>query len=168
MLQFLTGKQIRQLVGMLFLHRQNHLQQVAGRRVPVSERLNQFTIAIDCDAFGHQVLIDHVYQGRAGHIFGVAPIGQAVGRIIRLSSQLHDSGSELVGVAKFLVRVGQEFIGGTPGVQSSRHEVMAAIAEHADEFGRQRCIELLQHRAPVGRIACGHRAFLHAEARLNP
>ncbi|MCY1540815.1 hypothetical protein D9M68_764760 [compost metagenome] len=82
--------------------------------------------------------------------------GEPVRREIGLAAELDDALGDLVGVALLFIGVGQEFFGHALRVRPLRHEVVAAIAQHADDFRGQRVVEQLQHRLAVRRIARGH------------
>src|SRR5438034_8324099 len=45
-------------------------------------------------------------------------------------------------------------------MNASRHEVMAPIAQNANDFGGQRIVEKLEHRSTVGGIARRYRTVL--------
>ena len=48
---------------MLFFHRQDFFQHVAGCWILIAEVLNQFAIAVDGDTLHHQIFLDHfTYQ----------------------------------------------------------------------------------------------------------
>ena len=51
-------------------------------------------------------------------------------------------------------------------VDTSCHEVVAAVAQHADDLGRQCLVEQLEHMGPVGAVASGDCAVLGVLARL--
>ena len=46
------------------------------------------------------------------------------------------------------------------GVDALRHEVVALVAQHADDLGRERLVEQPHHRLAVGAVAGRHRALL--------
>jgi hypothetical protein len=81
---------------------------------------------------------------------------QQVGIELRLATQLHDALGQTVGVVGFLDGVFEEFVSGDIGFQAVGHEVVALVAQHADQFGRQRFIEQTQHFFAVGAVAFGH------------
>ena len=84
---------------------------------------------------------------------------------VRLAPELHDAGGDLVGVPLLLVRVLEELRGHGLGVDPLGHEVVALVAQHADDLGGQRLVEQLHHRLAVRLVALGHRAVLDVLAR---
>jgi hypothetical protein len=79
--------------------------------------------------------------------------GQAVGVEVRLAAELDDAGGELVGVALLLDGVLQELGGGGVGVHARGHVVVALVAEHAHELGRQGLVEQAEDRLAVACVA---------------
>lgn len=65
-----------QFFGMLLLDGQHFLEQAARRRIVGTEVIDYFLVALDGDAFGHQVFLDHFDDGFALDIFGMAALGQ--------------------------------------------------------------------------------------------
>ncbi len=88
-------------------------------------------------------------------------LGQQVRVELGFAAQLHDALGQFVGMFQFLVGVLQELIGGDAGFQAAGHEVVALVAQHADQFGGQRLIEQTQDLFAVGAVAFGHRAVFH-------
>ena len=97
----------------------------------------------------------------------MAPSRESVGREVRGSAQLDDALRDLVRVALFLVRVLEELLGHALGMNPARHEVMATVPQDADEFGRERSIEKLQHGLAVRRIARRDGAFIDVQSRTG-
>jgi len=46
------------------------------------------------------------------------------------------------------------------GFEAVGHEIVAFVAQDADQFGGQRFVEQAQHFVEVGAVAFGHRAIL--------
>ena len=67
-------------------------------------------------------------------------------------------------MALLLVRVREEFRGDALRMDALRHEVVAPVAQHADQLGGERVVELLEHRLAVGAVAGGHRALVEVLA----
>ena len=59
----------------------------------------------------------------------------------------------------------EELVGGNVGFQAVGHEVVALVAQDADQFGGQRLVEQTQDLFTVGAVAFGHRAVLDVLAR---
>ena len=78
-------------------------------------------------------------------VLGVAAVGDAVGVEVRLALELRDAQRDLVGVPQLLVGVLEELGGHRPGVEPVGHEVVALVAEDADDLGGQRLVEHLDH-----------------------
>src|SRR4051812_48493965 len=55
-------EEVRQVVGVLFLLRQDLLHQAARRRVALADVGDHLAIAVDGDALGDQVFLDHVLE----------------------------------------------------------------------------------------------------------
>ena len=92
------------------------------------------------------------------------PSGIEVG----LSAELRDPLGDLVRVPLLLVRVLEELVGHGLGVNARGHEVVALVAQHADDLGRQRLVENAHDRVAVRPIALGDRALLDVPARPRP
>ncbi|MNR50624.1 hypothetical protein D3C85_1701740 [compost metagenome] len=50
----------------------------------------------------------------------------------------------------------EKFVGGDVGFQAVGHEVVALVAQHADQLGGQRFVEQAQDFFTVGAVAFGH------------
>src|SRR6185436_11414430 len=94
-----------QVVRVLFLDGQDPLQHAPRGGIIVTDEVNHLGIGLDRDAFGHQVLADHVGHVGALGVFGVAARRQALGIEVRVAVQLNDACRDLIGVALFLGRV---------------------------------------------------------------
>jgi len=55
-------EQAHEVIGVFFLHRQNGFHHPACRRVIISQVVNHLAVAVDGDALGYQVFLDHVDQ----------------------------------------------------------------------------------------------------------
>ena len=69
------GEQLQkgeQVVGVLFLDGEDALHQAPRRDVLVAQPAGDLGVGLDRDAFGDQVLLDHVDQVGAGHVLGMA------------------------------------------------------------------------------------------------
>lgn len=60
----------------------------------------------------------------------------------------------------FLVGVLEELGGGDARLKAGGHEVVALVAQEADQLGGERFVEQAQDGLAIGRIAFGDRAFL--------
>src|SRR3954468_14256271 len=70
----------RQVLGVLFLTGEDFLEHAARRRILRAKVADHFAVALDGNAFGDQVFLDHVAQSRAFHIFRMAARGEPVRR----------------------------------------------------------------------------------------
>ncbi len=61
-----------EVVGVLFLHREDALEHALGGRVLVADVVDHLAIAVDRDALGDEVFLDHVDQVLALDVFRVA------------------------------------------------------------------------------------------------
>ncbi len=77
----------------------------------VAQVADDLAIAVDGDALGDQVFLDHVGQRVALDVLGVAALRQTVRREVRLAAELDDALGDLVGVTLLLVRVREELVG---------------------------------------------------------
>ena len=68
-------------------------------------------------------------------------------------AELHDARRDLVRVRLLLVRVLEELLRDALGVEPARHEVVPLVAQHADELGRERLVQELEHGLAVGAVA---------------
>src|SRR6267143_1305856 len=73
------------------------------------------------------------------------------------SAWLHDARGDLVGVLLLLAGVLEKLRRHAFGMDAFRHEVMALVAQRADDLGGERLVQELQHHAAVGVIAGSHR-----------
>ena len=79
-------------------------------------------------------------------VLGVAASAQALGVEVRLAAELHDALRDQVGVRLLLAGVLEELVGDGLGVDARRHEVVALVAQDADDLGRERLVQ--QPRRP--------------------
>lgn len=84
----------------------------------------------------------------------------ALGREIGCAAQLHDPLRDPVGMILFFRGMFQEFGLYRAGVDALRHEVVAFVTKHADQFGRQRLIQNAAGSVGVAQITACHRAVL--------
>ncbi|MNI72323.1 hypothetical protein D3C73_1282570 [compost metagenome] len=97
----------------------------------------------------------------------MAALQDALGRQVRLATQLHDALGQTVGVFLFLRSVLGEFRGHRFGVQSTGHEVVALVAQHTDDFRGQRFVQQFQHGFAVCAIGVRDGAGLDVLACLG-
>src|SRR5262245_21383430 len=153
---------------MLLLHREDALEHAARRRIVVREIPDHLAVAVDRDALGDQVLLDHVDQGASRDVLGMAPGGEPLRREVGLAAELHDARRDLVRVALLLVRVLEELGRDGLGMDAGRHEVVPLVPEHADDLGGQRFVQKLDHRLGVGAVTRRHRALADVLAGALP
>ena len=130
-------------------------------RVLVAEPADDLAVALDGDALGHEVLLDHVDERGALDVLGVAAVGDAVGVEVRRALQLRDAQRDLVGVAELLVGVLEELVGHRTGVEAVGHEVVPLVAQHAHDLGGEGLVEDVDDLLAVGAVGRRDRALLH-------
>src|SRR3989442_638885 len=146
-----------QVVGVLLFLRQDLFQHAPRGRILVAEVGDHLAVAVDGDPLGDQVLLDHLLERAAFDVLGVAARGEAIGREVRRAAELHDARGDLVGVLLLLRRVLEKLRRHALGMDALRHEVMALVAQRADDLGGERFVQELQHHAAVGVIPGSHR-----------
>src|SRR5581483_2691174 len=132
-------------------------EQAPGGRIVLAEVIDHLAVAVDGDAFGDQVFLDHVRERVAFDVLRVAARGEPIGREVGLAAELRDALGDLVGVLLLVLRVLQELRSDAFGVDALRREVMALVAQRADDLRGERFVQELQHHAAVGVIAGSHR-----------
>ena len=95
----------------------------------------------------------------------MAAVGERRRIEVGLTAELHDALGEPVGVLELLGRVLEQLVGGDVCLQPARHEIVVPVTQHADELGRERLVQHLQHLLAVRPVALRHRAFLDMAAR---
>src|SRR5471032_1089944 len=101
-------EEIRQVIGVLLLDRENLLEHVLRGGIVVADVERYLAIAVDRDALGHQVLADHLLDRLAETIFRVAALRERLGIEVGLAAELDDALGELVGMPVLLVGVLEE------------------------------------------------------------
>jgi hypothetical protein len=158
-------EQVRHVVGVFFLLRQHMLEDALGGGIAVADVPDHFAIAVDGDAFGDQVLLDHVAQVMARFVFGMRARGKRFGVEVGFAPELHDALGDAVGVFLFLVRVLEELGLDRVREHARRHEEMPVVTQHADPLGGQGFVEQADDLLAVGGIAFGHGTVVDAPAR---
>src|SRR5690242_19238660 len=69
-----------EVVGMLLLGREDLLHHALGGGVAVAEVVDDLAVAVDRDALGDEVFLDHVLERFALHVLRVRARGEAFGR----------------------------------------------------------------------------------------
>ncbi len=146
---------------------QDAFENALGGGVLVADEIDHLPVAIDGDAFGDEIFLDHVAQVGAFLVFGMRALGQGVRIEIRFAAQLHDALGQLVRVFLFLLRVLQELALHCVGKHALGHEVVAVVAQRAHVFGGKRGIEQLDHLLAIGVVALGDGAVFDALARAG-
>ncbi len=90
---------------------------------------------------------------------------EAVGREIGLAAKLDDAVGDAVGMRGLLGRVLGELLRRDLGLRAVRHEVVPLVAQHANDFGRERLIEKPDDLLHVRAIARGDGAGVDVLAR---
>src|SRR2546429_2357613 len=151
-------EQVGEVIGVLFLRRRNLLQHRARGRIERREITDHLAIAVDGDPLRDEILLDHVDQRIPLDVLGVATRRKAIGGEIRCAAELDDALRNTVGVFLLLAGVLEKLRGDRSRMNASRHEVMALVAQHANDLGRQRGVEDLDRRFGVAAVAIGHSA----------
>src|SRR5260221_7138931 len=152
-------EEVRQIVGVLLLFGEDLFHQPARGRILLAEVGDHLAVAVDGDALGDQVLADHGLEILAFDVLRVAARRQPVGREVGLAAELHDTRRDLVGVLLLLAGVLEELRRHALGVDTLGHEVVALVAQRADDLGGERLVQQLVHHATVGVIPGSHRTF---------
>ena len=161
-------QQRRQVFGVLLLHREDFLEQPARRRIAVADVVDHLAIRLDRDALGDEIFLHHLAQRAAFDVFGVTAVGEPVGAEIRRAAELGDPLGDPARVLVFLLRVLTELGARRFRMPALRHVVVALVAQHADELGRERFVQELDHGAAIGAVIRGDRAALDLLARTLP
>lgn len=101
-----------------------------------SNEADHLLVGIDRDALSDQILAYHRRQRVAGDVLRMAALGEATRIEIRLAVELHYSGSDAIGVRKFLFGVGQKFLLYRLRFQTIRYEVVAPVTQGTHDLGR--------------------------------
>ena len=151
---------------MFFFDRQDRFHHPPRRRISIAEIADDVAIAVDRDALGDQILLDHVERASSPSTYSAwLRLVRLSGAEVGFAAELDDAFGDLVGVPQLLVRVREELFGDGLRVDAARHEVVAPVTQHANDLGRQRIVEQLHHGVPVGCVALGYRAFFDVLAR---
>src|SRR3954471_3359553 len=143
----------REIVGVLLFLRQDLLEQAPRGRIVLAEVVDHLAVAVDGDALGDQVFLDHVLERVAFDVLRVTPGSQAIGREVRLAAELRDALGDLIGVLALFLRVLEKLRGDGFRMAALRREVMALVTQRADDFRGERFVQQLEHHAAVGVIA---------------
>src|SRR5712692_9258495 len=84
---------------------------------------------------------------------------------IRRAAKLHDARGNLIGVALFVVCVLQKFGRDAFSMNSRSHEIMALVAQHANNLRRQSFVQQLHDRLSIRPISFSDRALFDVLAR---
>src|ERR1700761_1151660 len=152
------------IFGVLFLVRQDVFHHAARGRIVVTQVLDNLAVAVDGDALGHQILLQHIGYIVALCVIGVAAAEQALGVEVGRAIELGDALGNAVGMTLLLVGVFQELRGHALGMNALGHVVVIFVAQYANDLGRQRLIQYLDHRLAVGAIAVGDRSLVDVRA----
>ncbi len=145
---------------------QDMFEDALGGGVAIADVVDHLAVAVDRNALGDEVFLDHVAQVLARFVLGVRALCQRVGIEVWFPAELHDAFGDLVGVLMFLLRVFEEFGLDRVGEHARRHEVMPVIAQHADPFRRQRFVQQLDDGRLVGAVGLGDRTSVDVLAGI--
>src|SRR5471030_110998 len=153
------------VLGVLLFLLQDVLEHAPRGGVVIAEPADHLQVRLDGDALGDEVLLDHVDQRVALHVLRVAAGEQAcrveVGRAVELGDALRDH----VGVLLLFAGVLRELVGHRLRVDARGHVVMALVAQHADDLGRQRVVQQLDGGVDVAAVGLGDGTLLDVFAR---
>jgi hypothetical protein len=100
------------------------IRRVVGSSSPTY--CGHLAVAVDGDALGHEVLLDHLGERLADAVFGMAARDERLGVEVGIAAQLHDALGELIGMLELLVGVLEEFRRGHLRLQAARGEIVLA------------------------------------------
>lgn len=86
------------VLGVLFLIGQNLFHEAAAGGVLIAEVADDFRVRLNGNAFGYQVLLDHVDEGLPFDVLGVTVRDQTIGIEVGLTVELNDPLGDPVGV----------------------------------------------------------------------
>jgi hypothetical protein len=153
------------VLGVFLLHRQDALQHAARGGIVGADVGDHLAVAVDRDAFGDQILLDHVDDVLALDVVRMTAAEQALGRQVRLALELGDALRDLVGVPLFLVGMLQELGTDRLRVDPRGHVVVVLVAQHAHQLGGQGVVEQLDDGFAIGAVASGHGAAVDVLTR---
>ena len=78
-----VGEEVEEIVGMFLFHGEDVFQKSSSRHVLVAEPTDDVAVGSDSDAFGDEIVLDHLDEVVARVVFGVGPITEARGVEIR-------------------------------------------------------------------------------------
>ncbi len=107
----------------------------------LAEEAHHLPIALDGDALGDEIFLQHVRERRTFLVFAVRVAGEHRGIHLRLAAQLLDALGDLIGVFLLFVRMFEELFLHGLRVNPRGHEVVKLVAQNADELGRERLVE---------------------------
>ena len=127
--------------------------------------MDYLAITINGNTFGNEIFLDHIDQGVAFLVFRMTARQQAFRIEIRLASQLDDPLCNLIRVCLLFIRVLQELGRNTFCMDPGSHEIVPPVAQHANNFSRQRFVQDFDHGLSVGAVTFGNCALLDVLSR---
>jgi len=122
---------------------------------------NDLGVGLDGDPLCDKVLANHINEGIALDIFGVAAIEDADRTEVRLAAELGNSFCDLVGMRLFLAGMFEEFLRHALGVDTFRQIVMRLVAQHANDLRGKRLVQNAHYGGDVRLIGLSHGAGFH-------
>src|SRR5262245_46972771 len=153
---------------MLLFLREDLLHQPARNRVFLAEEMRHLPIGFDHDAFRDQVFTDHVGERDAFFVFGVTHFYDLDRVHLGFAAELLDARGEPPGMFLLFIRVLSKLVSDRFGMDAGGHEVMKLIAQHADDFGRERLVQDAYDLIAVQRVIFGDRPVFNMLARPRP
>ena len=137
---------------MALLFAQDVFEQAPRGGVLVADQRDELAVGLDGHALGDQVGLDHGFQIGRFVIPGVAATGQRIGREIGLAAELHDAHGKAIRVGRFLARMHRELFGDLGRGQTVGREMVALVAQYANQLGGQRVVEQIDDVLAPGAV----------------
>src|SRR5687767_2882075 len=145
---------------MFFLDGEDSFEHASGSRIVAAEVGDHLAIAIDRNTLCYEIFLDHFSERRTFNVLGVAAHQQSFGIEIRFALKLNYSLRNLIRMPLLVVGMLQKLRRHTFSMNARRHEVMSLVAQHANDFGRQRLVQKFNYGFAISSIAFGNSAIL--------
>jgi len=148
-----TLEERRQVFRMLLFAGEDCFEHAVRGWILVADVSDHLAIALDRYSLRNQLFLDHVPEGIAFDVFRMAARSQPFWRKVRLPAKLDNALRDEVGMRHFLSRMLKKFGCDRRGVNTRGHEIVALVAQHTDQLGRERFIQDFDYVLTVGSIA---------------